>query len=95
MVSFDILSAFKAWRYLLGQAVVHFEIGCRDSARANDFYSKLFDWKVEQMAPAGMIDTLSLFHLLRLVKWGTLPGFPIRTGILLDSGKWHSKTVHR
>src|SRR5947209_18373045 len=35
----------------------HFEIGCRDSARAKDFYSKLFDWKFEQRPGAEMIRT--------------------------------------
>jgi len=39
------------------QPVVHFEVGCRDSAKTSDFYSKLFDWKIEQMGPAGMINT--------------------------------------
>jgi predicted enzyme related to lactoylglutathione lyase len=41
----------------MGQPVVHFEIGCRDSARTSDFYSKLFDWKTASMGPAVMIDT--------------------------------------
>jgi predicted enzyme related to lactoylglutathione lyase len=36
---------------------VHFEIGCRDKARTEQFYSKLFDWKLETMGPATMIDT--------------------------------------
>src|SRR5256886_10869847 len=26
--------------------VVHFEIGCRDIAKTQDFYKKLFDWKI-------------------------------------------------
>jgi predicted enzyme related to lactoylglutathione lyase len=25
--------------------VVHFEIGCRDSAKTQEFYGKLFNWK--------------------------------------------------
>jgi predicted enzyme related to lactoylglutathione lyase len=37
--------------------VVHFEIGCKDSKQTQDFYSSLFDWKIEQMGPAGMINT--------------------------------------
>lgn len=41
----------------MGRPVVHFEIGCRDSARTQQFYSKLFDWKIEQFGPAAMIDT--------------------------------------
>jgi uncharacterized protein len=41
----------------MGQPVVHFEIGCRDSAKAQGFYAKLFDWKIEQHGPAAMIST--------------------------------------
>lgn len=37
--------------------VVHFEIGCRDSAKTQEFYKKLFDWKIETMGPAAMIAT--------------------------------------
>jgi uncharacterized protein len=39
----------------MGRAVVHFEIGCRDSARIQEFYKKLFDWKISPMGPAAMI----------------------------------------
>jgi len=35
--------------------VVHFEIGCRDIAKTQDFYKKLFDWKISEMGPAAMI----------------------------------------
>ena len=28
--------------------ICHFEIGCRDYARAKDFYSKVFDWRFEK-----------------------------------------------
>jgi len=35
--------------------VVHFEIGCRDSAKTQEFYKKLFDWKISEMGPAAMI----------------------------------------
>ena len=41
----------------MGQPVVHFEIGCRDSARTQEFYSKLFDWQIQQAGPAAMIAT--------------------------------------
>jgi len=41
----------------MGQPVVHFEIGCRDSAKAQAFYGKLFDWKMESYGPATMIAT--------------------------------------
>src|ERR1700724_1180974 len=35
--------------------VVHFEIGCEDSASTQDFYRKLFGWKIDAMGPAAMI----------------------------------------
>jgi predicted enzyme related to lactoylglutathione lyase len=41
----------------MGKPVMHFEIGCRDSARTQTFYSKLFDWNITQAGPAAMIDT--------------------------------------
>ncbi len=37
--------------------VVHFEIGCRDSAKTRDFFSQLFGWKMEAAGPAIMIKT--------------------------------------
>jgi uncharacterized protein len=39
----------------MGRPVVHFEIGCRDSQKTQDFYSKLFDWKITAAGPAAMI----------------------------------------
>ena len=39
----------------MGRPVVHFEIGCRDSKKTQEFYAKMFDWKIEAMGPAGMI----------------------------------------
>ncbi len=39
----------------MAHPVVHFEIGCRDSAKTQDFYKKLFDWKISDMGPAAMI----------------------------------------
>ena len=41
----------------MGQPVVHFEIGCRDGAKTQDFYAKLFDWRMEAYGPAKMIST--------------------------------------
>jgi predicted enzyme related to lactoylglutathione lyase len=41
----------------MSHPVVHFEIGCRDTARTQDFYSKLFDWNIKQAGPAAMIET--------------------------------------
>ena len=37
--------------------VIHFEIGCRDTAQASQFYSSLFDWSAAPMGPATMIQT--------------------------------------
>jgi predicted enzyme related to lactoylglutathione lyase len=39
----------------MGRPAVHFEIGCRDSQKTQEFYSKLFDWKIQPMGPAAMI----------------------------------------
>jgi hypothetical protein len=39
----------------MGRPVVHFEIGCRDSAKTREFYAKLFDWQMTAMGPATMI----------------------------------------
>jgi predicted enzyme related to lactoylglutathione lyase len=39
----------------MGRPVVHFEIGCRDSNKTQEFYAKMFDWKIESMGPAAMI----------------------------------------
>jgi predicted enzyme related to lactoylglutathione lyase len=42
----------------MGKPVVHFEIGCTNSARTVEFFSKLFDWKTESSGgPATMINT--------------------------------------
>ncbi len=37
--------------------VVHFEIGCRDSAKTQEFYRQLFNWKTEAYGPSAMINT--------------------------------------
>lgn len=37
--------------------VVHFDIGCKDNSKTKEFYTKLFDWHVDQQGPAGVIDT--------------------------------------
>lgn len=41
----------------MGQSVVRFEIGCRDRARTEEFFSKLFGWELASAGPAAMIDT--------------------------------------
>jgi hypothetical protein len=37
--------------------VVHFEIGCKDTAAAAQFYAALFGWNATQRGPAQMIET--------------------------------------
>ena len=37
--------------------ICHFEIGCRDRARTKEFFSQLFDWKMEDAPPATFIQT--------------------------------------
>ena len=39
----------------MGRPVVHFEIGCRDAKKTQEFYTKMFDWRIESMGPAAMI----------------------------------------
>jgi hypothetical protein len=39
----------------MGRPVVHFEIGCRDTKSTQEFYTKLFDWKISVQGPAAMI----------------------------------------
>jgi len=41
----------------MGQPVVHFEIGCRDSGRTAAFYARLFGWEINDAGPAAMINT--------------------------------------
>ena len=41
----------------IGLPVGHFEIGCRDKARTAAFFSKMFDWNMQESGPATMIDT--------------------------------------
>jgi len=39
----------------MGRGVVHFEIGCRDMQKTQEFYARMFDWKISPMGPAAMI----------------------------------------
>ena len=39
----------------MAHPVIHFEIGCKDSKKSQNFYSELFDWKISEMGPAAMI----------------------------------------
>jgi len=41
----------------MGKPVVHFEIGCRDTAKTQAFYGQLFDWDITQAGPAANINT--------------------------------------
>jgi uncharacterized protein len=41
----------------MGQPVVHFEIGTRNTEKSKKFYSTLFGWNMESHGPANMIDT--------------------------------------
>ncbi len=41
----------------MAHPVVHFEIGCSNSAKTEEFYAKLFDWQISHSGPAAMIDT--------------------------------------
>jgi len=36
--------------------VVHFEIGCRDRAKSERFFSGLFGWQIQESGPASNID---------------------------------------
>jgi predicted enzyme related to lactoylglutathione lyase len=40
----------------MAHPVVHFEIGCRDAAKTQQFYTRMFDWKMQAAGPAVMID---------------------------------------
>src|ERR1700678_3205991 len=35
--------------------VVHFEIGCKDSKKTQEFYKTLFDWKITEAGPPASI----------------------------------------
>ena len=37
--------------------VVHFEIGCRDIAKTEQFFGELFGWHMQRSGPAATIDT--------------------------------------
>jgi predicted enzyme related to lactoylglutathione lyase len=41
----------------MGQPVVHFEIGCSNSAKTADFFSQMFGWQMQTMGPATMVNT--------------------------------------
>jgi uncharacterized protein len=39
----------------MGRPVIHFEIGCRDSKKTQEFYAKMFGWTITEAGPAAMI----------------------------------------
>ena len=41
----------------MGSPVVHFEIGCKDRAKTEKFFSELFGWRIQSAGPASMIET--------------------------------------
>ncbi len=41
----------------MAHPVVHFEIGCRNSQKTQEFFAKLFDWKIDIQGPAAIINT--------------------------------------
>src|SRR5258708_4729317 len=41
----------------MGHPVVHFEIGCRDRAKTEQFFGELFGWHIQHGGPASTIDT--------------------------------------
>jgi predicted enzyme related to lactoylglutathione lyase len=43
----------------MGQAVVHFELGCRNKERTKQFFKAMFDWGIVDEGPAAVIDTHS------------------------------------
>lgn len=51
------LGKTKEQRLAMPNLIVHFEIGCRDRGKTQTFFSKLFDWQMEETGPATMIRT--------------------------------------
>lgn len=41
----------------MAHPVVHFEIGCRDTAKTEQFFGDLFGWHMQRSGPASTIDT--------------------------------------
>ncbi len=41
----------------MGCPVIHFEIGCKNTPKSVDFYTKLFGWTSEAHGPTAMINT--------------------------------------
>jgi len=41
----------------MGHPVVHFEIGCKDLAKTEQFFGELFGWHTQRNGPSSTIDT--------------------------------------
>jgi predicted enzyme related to lactoylglutathione lyase len=41
----------------MANPIVHFEIGCRNREKTQDFFANLFDWSIEVQGPVAMINT--------------------------------------
>jgi uncharacterized protein len=41
----------------MAHPVVHFEIGCKDLAKTEQFFGELFGWRLQRNGPASTIDT--------------------------------------
>ena len=54
----------------------HFEIGCRETAKTQEFYAKLFDWNITAMGPASVPEPPAMTirspsaEVVRLSEWG-------------------------
>jgi len=40
----------------MAHPIVHFEIGCKDVKKTQQFYATLFGWNITEAGPAAMID---------------------------------------
>src|SRR5450756_776100 len=72
----------------MSKPVVHFEIGCTDTAKAGEFYGSLFGWGGAQMGPAFMIQTGSERGIQRHLS--ALGHGPITTPSSTSSGGYRS-----
>jgi predicted enzyme related to lactoylglutathione lyase len=48
---FKIISNFKKRKHIMSNSVVHFEILGKDAAKTQNFYSRLFGWKIDANNP--------------------------------------------
>ena len=56
----------------MGHPVVHFEIGCKDRAKTEQFFGELFGWKIQNNGAASDIDTASQQRIAgHITSWDT------------------------